>query len=234
MRICTWNCNMAFRKKYKTILSYDPDILIVPECENPDLFDNTFYTDALWIGKNRHKGLGVFSFHDYEISIHEDYTDDFFYALLVRLESPENLNFLALWAMNNLRDPMRRYVGEVWLALQHYQNFFDSSTVIAGDFNWNVIWDHSGEMDLYGNFTDVNSFLGRHGIRSLYHTFTGIPFGRESDPTLYHRKNRLKSYHVDYIFSSSDLLCRMKSLKVGRYDDWISLSDHMPILATFQ
>ena len=225
---------MAFRKKYPAILSYDPDILIVPECENPDLFDSTFYTGALWIGKNQHKGLGVFSFHDYEISTHESYSGDFLYALPVQLESPENLNLIAFWAMNNLRDPGRRYIGEVWRALGYYQNLFDSPAVVAGDFNWNIIWDHRPKMDLYGDFADVTAFLGRYDVQSLYHASAGIPFGREPDPTLYHRKNRLKPYHVDYIFSSSDLLCRMESMTVGGYDEWITLSDHMPVMATFQ
>ena len=34
MKIITWNCNMAFRKKANNIISKNPDILIVPECEN--------------------------------------------------------------------------------------------------------------------------------------------------------------------------------------------------------
>lgn len=36
MRIITWNCNMAFRKKADFVLTYKPDILIVPECEYPE------------------------------------------------------------------------------------------------------------------------------------------------------------------------------------------------------
>ena len=33
--VVSWNCNMAFRKKYEKILRYDPDIVVVQECENP-------------------------------------------------------------------------------------------------------------------------------------------------------------------------------------------------------
>ena len=64
MRIITWNCNMAFRKKADFILTYNPDILIVPECENPDklLFSiNTPKpTDVLWFGKIITKDLQYF------------------------------------------------------------------------------------------------------------------------------------------------------------------------------
>ena len=36
MRIVTWNCNGAFRKKYSRLKIDDkyPDILVIQECEN--------------------------------------------------------------------------------------------------------------------------------------------------------------------------------------------------------
>ena len=36
MKIITWNCNMAFRKKADLMLAQQPDILVVPECEHLD------------------------------------------------------------------------------------------------------------------------------------------------------------------------------------------------------
>ena len=56
MKIITWNCNMAFRKKADHVLALDPDIVVVPECECVDKL--IFPTDAkkptsiLWFGKN--------------------------------------------------------------------------------------------------------------------------------------------------------------------------------------
>ena len=36
LRIVSWNCCMSFRKKYAAIVKeYNPDILVIPECENP-------------------------------------------------------------------------------------------------------------------------------------------------------------------------------------------------------
>ncbi len=36
MKLITWNCQGAFRKKADYIISHKPDILIVPESEHPD------------------------------------------------------------------------------------------------------------------------------------------------------------------------------------------------------
>lgn len=35
MRLATWNCNQAFREKQHQLLDLEPDIAVVPECENP-------------------------------------------------------------------------------------------------------------------------------------------------------------------------------------------------------
>ncbi len=36
---------MAFRKKYKNIISHKPDLLFIQECEHSNYFSNTFYSD---------------------------------------------------------------------------------------------------------------------------------------------------------------------------------------------
>jgi exodeoxyribonuclease III len=157
MRVITWNCNMAFRKKYKQILPYDPDLLIVSECEHPEKLNTKFYNNVLWVGNNRNKGLAVFSFNDFEIAIHESYCENYKYVLPVIVTNNKAMNLVAVWSQNNKEDPRRRYIGEVWQSLNYYKNMFNSPTIIAGDFNWNVIWDkeHSN-YPLHGTFTDVS------------------------------------------------------------------------------
>jgi exonuclease III len=66
MKILTWNCNGAFRKKISIIDVSKIDIMIIQECENPDLvkFKDNFYNTfryRLWVGDTKNKGLGVFS-----------------------------------------------------------------------------------------------------------------------------------------------------------------------------
>ncbi|MGY3214017.1 hypothetical protein ACVW2L_003070 [Mucilaginibacter sp. HD30] len=43
MKIIMWNCSMAFRKKGEFILSHNPDVLIVPECDHPDKLTEKAY-----------------------------------------------------------------------------------------------------------------------------------------------------------------------------------------------
>ena len=65
MKIITWNCNMAFRKKADFILAEQPDILIVPECENKERLNFGLYArqpnDIFWYGDLPTKGIGVFA-----------------------------------------------------------------------------------------------------------------------------------------------------------------------------
>jgi hypothetical protein len=71
MKIITWNCNMGFQKKAGTILSHQPDILIVPECKNLEKLNFAaglqLPTDSLWHGSNPHKGISVFAYNGFKL-----------------------------------------------------------------------------------------------------------------------------------------------------------------------
>jgi exodeoxyribonuclease III len=103
LKVITWNCNMAFRKKYQNILSHEPDLLIIPECEHPEKFKDTFYSDVVWIGNNKNKGLGVFSFNDIRISLHKSYCEYFKYILPIEVtvNNEKIMNLIAVWAQKN-------------------------------------------------------------------------------------------------------------------------------------
>lgn len=232
---------MAFRKKHKNVLSYRPDLLIVLECEHPDNFKDNFYSDAVWIGNNENKGLGVFSFNDIKISMHKSYCEEFKYILPVEvtINNKKIMDLIAIWAQNDVEDPKRRYIGNVWCALNYYKDLLEMPIIIAGDFNWNVIWDND-KSSLYGTLTDVINLLKQNNIQSVYHSVpdvvfgTNTNFGYEKDPTLFLLKKKEKAYHIDYIFTSQSFVENLKSCIIGRYQDWIALSDHMPIFAEFK
>jgi exonuclease III len=64
MKIISWNWNGAFRRKYNYLERFYADILLIQECENPALSNNTEYKswakNHLWVGNNKNSGLGVF------------------------------------------------------------------------------------------------------------------------------------------------------------------------------
>lgn len=192
---------MAYRKKAESILKYQPDIAVIPECEY--LGEDT--SKQLSFGDNRNKGIGIFSYSDFELELHDEYNPSFKYVIPIKVKGPLDFNLFAIWAMNNLEDVKKRYIGQVYSAIMHYKALLDEPTVIMGDFNWNVIWDAKPDYPLYGNLIDVIKILESKKIRSVYHEFYNEDFGKETKPTLfmYHRHNR--PYHVDYCFASSDL-----------------------------
>ena len=57
MRIINWNCNQAFRKKSHKIIELEPDIVVVPEAENPEIKKDksylSYFSAYRWFGDNK-------------------------------------------------------------------------------------------------------------------------------------------------------------------------------------
>ncbi|NNV57221.1 endonuclease/exonuclease/phosphatase family protein [Limnovirga soli] len=235
MRIITWNCNMAFRKKADFILTYKPDILIVPECEHPDklLFpiDTPKPADILWFGKNKNKGLAIFSYSNFRFTVLENHNQDLQMIIPIAVTNGQfEFNLFAIWA-NNPTDRDGQYIEQVWKAIHHYQNLLtDTKTILIGDFNSNTIWDRKHRES---NHSNVVKLLEDKGIFSTYHLHHKQIQGTEEHPTLYMYRHKDKPYHIDYCFASKDLLKRVSSVEIGNFDEWIKYSDHVPIVVTF-
>jgi exodeoxyribonuclease-3 len=228
MKLISWNCKMAFRRKAESLLKYHPDLAVIPECEY--MGEDT--PKRLWFGDNRKKGIGIFSYSDLKLELHEEYKPSFKYIIPIKVKGPLKFNLFAIWAMNDSQDIRKRYIGQVYSAITHYKDLLDEPTVIAGDFNWNVIWDDKPDYPLYGTLTDVIKILKDKNIRSVYHKFYNEDFGKETKPTLFMYHKQDKPYHIDYCFASSDL--KISDVEIGDFDDWIRKSDHMPIIASFR
>src|SRR5215472_6128538 len=109
MKIVTWNCNMAFRKKANLLLAYQPDIMIIPECEHPNklLFpaDSAKPSDILWFGKNKNKGLAIFSYSEYRFTVLKKYNKKLRHIIPISVTGGRaDFNLFAIWA-NNPVDP---------------------------------------------------------------------------------------------------------------------------------
>jgi exodeoxyribonuclease-3 len=228
MRIVCWNCNGAYRKKAEPILKYTPDIAVIPECEKIASEENNTFR---WRGDNRNKGLGVFSYSNYNLKVHASYDPSFKHIIPIQVNGPTNFNLLAVWTKST-GDPRSRYIAQFWFAINYYTKLLEEKPVILiGDLNWNKIWDHA---PLHGNLTKSVEFLKCKGIESAYHKINKEEFGKETNPTLFLQRNIKKPYHVDYCFASEELMKKINKIEVGKYDDWISYSDHVPIIIDFE
>lgn len=232
MRIVEWNCQGAFRNKFKEILDLHPDILIVVECEPIEklqfgkLLPNP--NSYCWYSDTGKKGIGIFSFCDYTVEILFEHNPRFRYIVPLKVSNDLVSFFLfAVWAMDHPTDPLSRYIGQVWNAINFYKSLLQQNCLIVGDFNSNKIWDFK---ERSGNHTSVVNMLSEYQIKSLYHLQSGDLQGEEKEKTFYLHRNESKPYHIDYVFASEGLYQNGFSLSIGKYDDWIDKSDHVPLI----
>jgi exonuclease III len=234
MKIITWNCNMAFRKKAELILAFQPDIVVVPECENLDRLSASQALDAatgrIWYGENPHKGIGIFAFNNYKLELLDCHDPNFRNILPIAVTGGK-IDFIlwAIWA-NNPSDKDGAYVTQIWKALPCYDHLLDHPTILIGDFNSNTIWDRPRRE---GNHSALVAKLEARQILSAYHVFYDQLQGKETHPTLFLYRHRDKPYHLDYCFASSEFIAKLKSVTVGAYEDWSMYSDHKPLVVEF-
>jgi exodeoxyribonuclease III len=235
MKLITWNCNMAFRKKANVILAYQPDILLVQECEHPDNIDFTLHKKVpkavLWFGNNQHKGMGIFAYSDVTLKLHKLYNEAIKWVVpIVVKHGQQRYTLFAVWA-HNPQDPDGQYVTQVWKALKHYQKLIKkTNTILMGDFNSNTIWDKPKRE---GNHSTVVAHLQQKNIHSAYHHHVSQIQGAESHPTFYLYRHQNKPYHIDYCFASGDFIKNLSSVEIGSFRSWKKHSDHVPLMVRF-
>ncbi len=234
MKIITWNCNGAFRKKFEHLIDLNADLLIIQECENPaETKDHNYIQWAnnyFWIGDSKNKGLGIFAKADIDLKLldwsdnYKDHKVKHFLPCLVNGET----QLLGVWTHQN-KSPNFGYIGQFWKYLQINKQSLNNS-IIIGDFNSNVIWD---EWDRWWNHSDIVRELEEIGIYSLYHKYTNELQGKESCPTFHLHRNLAKPYHIDYCFASTKLVESLKCMSIEPFENWNHLSDHSPLVAEF-
>lgn len=245
MKVVSWNCAGALRKKTHRIDSLDADILVIQECENPDESTKEYRTwagDYCWVGKSKNKGLGIFPKNGHQIrrfdweghfkidglktkssSTHWRTKD---LELFLPFSINDHFTVLGVWTKGNDEQAFS-YIGQFWKYLQiHSDELKKPNTIIIGDFNSNAIWD---KKDRWWSHSDIVEELMDMGIQSIYHYQEKEKQGNELKPTFYHRKNLNRPYHIDYAFCTNDILQFCK-LKIGKHEDWLSISDHVPLL----
>lgn len=235
MKVVTWNCNGAFRKKYSEIVKIGADLYVIQECESPEkISDPDFhahFSSMLWTGDSINRGLGVFA--TMNTTLEQLTWPDIYEGKPVKHFLPCLVNgaytLVAIWTHRN-NSPTFGYIGQLWKYLQVNKHRISDKSLLVGDFNSNPIWDKPSR---HWNHSDVVRELESLQVLSLYHTHFEEDPGMESMPTLYLQRNLEKPYHIDYLFGSDPFVKNLKSIDIGNPRDWLSLSDHMPICASF-
>jgi exonuclease III len=227
MKLATWNCSGALHRKHQKLLTLDADIMVIQECSQPDIeeFNRSEGWSSWWVGSPIKKGLGVLVKAPWVVRKAEALTPK--WTGKVVIDGPASIELFPVWAHMS-KSPSKEYIEQVHLLLDIIEQApLSPFTIVAGDFNSNSIWDSSYR--LYNHIAAVGRFR-KLGLESAYHQFFGDSQGAERHPTLWLRKNKDSPYHIDYAFLSRSLLSILRNVVVGPRDDWLSFSDHTPVL----
>ncbi len=228
MKIVSWNCNGAFRKKRFALDEFDADVLVIQECENPgissDLDYSAWATNYLWVGSVPYKGLGVFAKPELELKQILLPPNDFELFLPCKIGS--DISMLAVWTQAGINRE-QGYIGQLWRYLQLNSSCLtEVNSILIGDLNSNQRWDKKRES---GNHSQVVDYLEGIGLQSLYHSQMTEAHGKESTPTFFMYRKLERPYHIDYAFCSDAISKKSARLEIASPEKWLVMSDHVPL-----
>jgi len=233
MKVLTWNCNGGFRNKVQALSSFDCDLYIIQECEDPSRVSRStieykvFTQNHIWEGDNKNKGLGVFAKKSSVItkkSLNLAFGEHRL-KWFISFSFENRIDFVATWAHRGDTGEFR-YIGQFYKMLCN--NLDDlKDKVFIGDFNSNKIWDYK-RVD--GDHSTCLKILESNGIYSLYHRINNEEQGREQQSTFLLQKKITKPYHIDYIFAPLEFIENTVHFEIMQFDSWIKYSDHVPII----
>lgn len=231
MRVVTWNCGGAFRRKWHLLDAFQADLIVVQECEDPARTKDDAYLawadGHIWVGPTKNKGIGVFPKRGARVSTVELDLGrlELFLPCMVNGELP----LLATWT-RQANSPTFGYIGQLWKLLQAHSEFLvHPGAMLMGDLNSNARWD---VWDRWWNHSDVVRDLEGLGLKSAYHVDRRESQGGESLPTFYLQRKLAKPYHIDYVFAGPQWSVTRTSIEAPEV--WLSHSDHMPVVVDLE
>jgi exonuclease III len=233
LRIVTWNCNMALRLKFDRLRSLRPDVAVVQECADPDAAGKGWHPDCTsydWIGFNPDKGLGIFTFGDLALTRHPSYSETYALYLPEVVSGRCRFNLLGLWTA----DPRKIPAGATHdpaAALQYYRSFLAAEpSIVAGDFNR---LPQQMSVRRNGPGSSVGDVLARAGLINADYAMSHASGQPALRRTHFHQRKFSRGFVVDYIFIPAAQAAHLAAFEVGDPHDWITWSDHVPLVAEF-
>ena len=121
MRITTWNCNRAFRKKFHFLADLGSDLAIVQECESPVKAGGKYGEWAenhIWSGRNMNSGLGIFA--SKEVGLRKLDWPDGALELFIPCVVNESFILVAVWTKQS-KTTSYSYIGQLWKYIQQHK-----------------------------------------------------------------------------------------------------------------
>ena len=178
---------------------FQRDFAVIQECENRSIlekFKNEInYSDILWYGQNKNKGLCILTFDKYCIK-NKIQKEEFKYVLPVQIGNDiSSMNLIAVWTQFVNKNIYESYVVQAARAFQYYKKVLEEEDIfIIGDFNSNSIWDNESPKEY--THSQMVDLLKQEKIESIYHFIKNEKHGKETIPTLFFQKNKKKPYHM--------------------------------------
>jgi len=218
MKLITWNCHHgAIDERITHLTKFNADIIFLQEVKSP-LTPNS---RVQWFGTNEKKGHAIILSEKFSISAFDEETVDPFVVPLI-IDGNFSFHVLMIWTQHK-----SEYIKELQVPLNKYHKFLlEKPSIIVGDFNSSAIWDKNHRS--FNHSIMVTQLHETFGLKSAYHEKMKCHQGSEPDPTLYHCYKKDRPYHIDYCFIPKSW--QINEVAVGKYDDWISHSDHCPLI----
>lgn len=228
MRLVTWNCNGALRRKTEALDSLQADIAVIQECEDPARADYDYRAWAgnyLWHGDLKGRGIGIFARGKHQLEPLDWGNDNYKLFLAARVIGA--IDVIGVWTQS-AKPSGTAYIGQLWHYLMLNRERIGEQTILLGDFNSNTIWDRPRRM---WNHSDCVRLLADAGLRSLYHEYFNEQHGEETRATYYQYRRPEMPYHIDYVFAHEARWDHSESrMTIGNAKYWLKLSDHLPIV----
>jgi len=212
--------------KNSIIEEKDLDIEIIQESEKnieirqDDLFKKNQY--SMWIGLHDSKGVRISSKIPFRIM--NEYSDKYRIIVPVLFEYEHPFIILAVWTQ---RDGYGSYTKELLEAIYFYKSLYSAYPCFyMGDFNSNQCFDLKNR---YSFHMKIVQTLNKEGFTSIYHSRNKVNHGNEMEPTFFLQRNQAKAFHIDYCFCPDNYSNRIIKFEIGKPEDWLKYSDHMPI-----
>lgn len=198
----------------------EADIFVIQECEDPYFYEDEDYKrlfiNGFRIG-SRSKGLAVIARDGItlrRLCWHE--VGDMSFA---PVKVDESFTIVPIWTHG-------KYVEEIHDFLDLNFSKYDERTIMLGDYNSSVIFDKEHRKRSH---TMLIERMAEIGHRPIYHFINEEKQGEESIPTLYFRRKKAESFHIDHAFADHRFVRSMEIAPLNTHDSWLTLSDHMPM-----